>query len=309
MDLNDLQCFTQVVRHGGFTAAARATGEPKSKLSKCVARLERDLGVRLIERSTRSIRVTDIGHEIYRQCEIIAGGIETTQALAARTQGTVSGPLHVSCPPALLQMVGTAIFTEFLARYPEVRLRLRVSNQPVDLINEQVDVAIRVRTKLETDHSLTMRTLGRSGLILVASPKILEGVRLDEPSNLATLPTLSMNDSPERARWDLVSAGGDATTVVHAPRLCCESIDMLRDAALAGLGVALIPQDICLCALHKGDLVQVLPDWGTPEGIVHLVFTTPRGMLPAVRAFVDHYAAAFTQMRERAGRDERQQAA
>src|SRR6516164_1964867 len=96
MDLNDLQGFAQVVRHGGFTAAAKATGETKSSLSKRVARLERQLGVRLVERSTRSIRVTDVGREIYQQCEIIGEGIEATEAIVARSQNEISGSVRVA---------------------------------------------------------------------------------------------------------------------------------------------------------------------------------------------------------------------
>ena len=100
-DLNDLHYFAQVVRHGGFSAASRATGQPKSKLSKRVAQLERDLGVRLIERSTRRIRVTDIGHEVFRQCEAIENGVEATEAIVARSRSDVQRTLRVSCPPSL----------------------------------------------------------------------------------------------------------------------------------------------------------------------------------------------------------------
>jgi len=100
-DLNDLQYFAQVVRHGGFSAASRATGEPKAKLSKRVAQLERDLGVRLIERSTRSIHVTEIGRDVFAQCEVIAGGLEATEAIVARSRDEVRGSLRVSCPPQL----------------------------------------------------------------------------------------------------------------------------------------------------------------------------------------------------------------
>ena len=98
---SDIQYFARMVRHGGFSAASRVTGEPKSKLSKRVAQLERDLGVRLIERSTRSIHVTEIGRDVFAQCEVIAGGLEATEAIVARSRDEVRGSLRVSCPPQL----------------------------------------------------------------------------------------------------------------------------------------------------------------------------------------------------------------
>ena len=141
-DLNDLQYFAQVVRHGGFSAASRATGEPKSKLSKRVAQLERDLGVRLIERSTRSIQVTEIGRDVFAQCEVIAGGLEATEAIVARSRDEVRGSLRVSCPPQLPHILGPGPLTTFLSRYPLVRVQLHLSNRRVDLINERYDIAL-----------------------------------------------------------------------------------------------------------------------------------------------------------------------
>src|ERR1700730_3013465 len=148
-DLNDLQYFAQVVRHGGFSAASRATGEPKSKLSKRVAQLEPDLGVRLIERSTRSIRVTEIGRDVFAQCEVITGGLEATEAIVARSRDEVRGSLRVSCPPQLPHILGSGPMTTFLSRYPLVRVQLHLSNRRVDLINERYDIAIRIRSNFE----------------------------------------------------------------------------------------------------------------------------------------------------------------
>jgi len=189
--------------------------------------------------------------------------------------------------------------TTFLSRYPLVRVQLHLSNRRVDLINQRYDIAIRIRSKFETDQSLTMRKLGTSHLVLVAEPSLLAGRIIRTPEDLALLPTVSMGEQMDRDRWDLVSAAGEERSHVHAPRLCCEDLGMLRAAALAGLGVALLPEDSCVDDVRRGALIQVLPQWSTPEGVVHLVFTTTRGMLPAVRAFVDHFAEAFSIMRGR----------
>jgi DNA-binding transcriptional LysR family regulator len=298
-DLNDLHYFAQVVRHGGFSAASRATGEPKSKLSKRVAQLERDLGVRLIERSTRSVQVTEIGRDVFAQCEVIASGLEATEAIVARSRDEVRGSLRVSCPPQLPHILGPGAMTTFLSRYPLVRVQLHLSNRRVDLINERYDIAFRIQSNFETDQSLTLRKLGTSHLVLVAEPSLLAGRIIRTPEDLALLPTVSMGEHMDRDRWDLVSAEGEERSHVHAPRLCCEDLGMLRAAALAGLGVALLPEDSCVEDVRRGALDHILPQWSTPEGVVHLVFTTTRGMLPAVRAFVDHFAQAFSVMRGR----------
>ena len=134
MDLDDLRSFAQVVRHGGFSAAERATGERKAKLSRRVARLEQVLGVRLIERSTRNLRVTDVGREIYRQCETIAEGIDATQAIAARARSQISGNLRIACPPGLARYLRTDVFARFLLLYPDVHLEMHISSQRIDLI-------------------------------------------------------------------------------------------------------------------------------------------------------------------------------
>jgi DNA-binding transcriptional LysR family regulator len=144
-----------------------------------------------------------------------------------------------------------------------------------------------------------MRNLGSSHLVLVAEPSLASGRIIRTPEDLALLPTVSMGQHMDRDRWDLVSAAGEKRSYVHAPRLCCEDLGMLRAAALAGLGVALLPEDSCVEDARRGALDHVLPQWSTPEGVVHLVFTTTRGMLPAVRAFVDHFAQAFSIMRGR----------
>src|SRR6266403_2255608 len=119
-----------------FSAASRATGELKSKLSKRVAQLEQDLGVRLIERSTRSLQLTEIGRHVLTQCEIIAGGLEATEAIVARSRDEIRGSLRVSCPPQLPHVLGAGTMTTFLIRYPLVRVQLHLSNRRVDLINQ-----------------------------------------------------------------------------------------------------------------------------------------------------------------------------
>jgi DNA-binding transcriptional LysR family regulator len=295
-DLNDLQCFARVVRHGGFTAAAKATGEAKGSLSKRVARLERQLGVRLIERSTRSIRVTDVGREIYRQCEIIADGVDATEAIVARAQNEVSGSVRVACLPGLAQYMGPRVFVDFLARYPLVRLQLHISDRRIALIAEDFDVAFRALAQMDFDQSLTVRSLELSRRILLAAPSLLADGAPETVDDLSRFPSLAIGLPQNQDVWELTNAAGETRSFSHRPRFFGSDLTTLREAAIAGLGICCLPEETCAAELQSGALVQVLPDWQGPDTNIHLVFTTPRGLRPAVRAFIDHVVSAFSEL-------------
>ncbi|MEW7001516.1 LysR substrate-binding domain-containing protein [Serratia ureilytica] len=218
-DLNDLQLFALVVRHGGFAAAERASGEAKSKLSKRVARLEASYGARLIERSTRSFRVTDIGRDVYRQCEAIIERLEATDAIVARARDEVSGCLRISSPPGLMQYYNSHLLLGFMARYPDVRVQLLIHERHVDLINEKIDVAFRITSHFDQDQSLIKRDLGVRQRILVAGAQLVEkaGSLPQSFEQLASLPTLSMGEWLDRDRWEFEDNAGNQRTFVHVP--------------------------------------------------------------------------------------------
>ncbi len=288
-DLNDFYFFAAVVNHGGFSAAARALRVPKSKLSKHVTGLEKRLGVRMIERSTRKFRVTELGQEFYRHCEAIVAGAEEAEAIVARAKSEPHGTLRVSCPTGFSNHVMAEVLPGFMQSYPKLRVEVMSTNRRVDLIEERVDVAFRVRTKLDNDSSLTVRILGNSRVLLVASPSFAKAHAAKlKIETLGTLPTLSFLESAERDTWLLSHADGRTAEVVHRPILGCGDFNVLVAAAAAGLGVSLVPEENCGAAIRAGTLVQVLPEWTHSEGIVHLVFTSKRGLLPATRAFIDY---------------------
>lgn len=290
-DLNDFAYFAEVVGHGGFAAAGRALREPKSKLSRRIAGLEERLGLRLIERSSRRFRVTEVGQAFYERCRAILAEAEQAEALVAQAQAEPHGRVRFSCPTGMIELVSGLVST-FLARYPKVRLQLIAIDRPVDLIEERIDVALRVRSVLVGDAELTMRSLGDSLRILVASPQL--AVRLQDPEHLARLPTLATSDEDGEVEWHLQTDDGRAHVHRHVPRLGCGDFYAVRDAAIAGLGVALLPDHLCRQALDRGQLVHVLPEWRGHRGLVHLVFTTRRGLSPAVRALIDHLAGGFS---------------
>ena len=290
-DLNDYVYFAEVVTHGGFAPAGRALRQPKSKLSRRIAGLEARLGVRLIERSTRRFQVTEVGRAFYERCRAIMLDAEQAEAVVAQAHAEPHGRVRFSCPTGLVEILAP-IIPAYLARFPKVRLQMIAVDRPVDLIAERIDVALRVRTALTGDATLTMRSLGRSRRILIAAPRLAmeAGASLEA---LASLPTLATIDDADEIEWHLEHSAGAAHVLRHSPRMSCSDFGAIREAAVAGLGIGLLPDHSCREHLEAGHLVRVFPEWSGHEGIVHLVFTTRRGLPPAVRSFIDHLAATF----------------
>ena len=290
-DLNDYAYYAGVVAHGGFAAAGRALREPKSKLSRRIAALEARLGVRLIERSSRRFRVTEVGQAFYERCRAMIEEVERADAIVAEAQAEPHGRVRFSCPTGLIEVIEPIVIA-YMARYPKVRLQLVATDRPVDLIEERIDLALRVRVTLTSDAALTMRSLGYSSRILVGSAQIASRIA-GEISALANVPTLGTSDELGQVDWYLERDDGASHHLRHEPRMTCSDFTAVRAAAIANMGVALLPDHSCFEALRSGQLMHLLPDWRAQKGIVHLVFTTRRGLPPSVRALIDHLASQF----------------
>ena len=286
--LDDLYYYAMVVRHGGFAAAGRALGVPKSRLSRHVNTLEEQLGVRLLQRSTRRFVVTDTGQQLFRHCEAMLAQAEAALEVVETARSEPRGRIRVACPVAVAENMLAPVLPGFLARHPQVRVDLVVSNRRVDLLGEGFDAALRVRTAPSGEDGVVMRSFAELCELLVASPAYLAAAGVPEvPADLATHQILAFDAERERHAWQLRSADGSESRVELQPRLCCHSFPVLLQSALAGLGIALLPESTVRAALARGDLLPVLPRWSLPQGIFHVVFPHRRGLLPAVRAFID----------------------
>lgn len=291
-DINDYVLFAEVVAHGGFAAASRVLRTPKSTISRRIAGLEARLGVRLIERSTRRFRVTEVGQAFYERCRTIILDVQQADSVVSEALSEPRGLIRCSCPLGLMPTLSKA-YNTFLARFPKARLQVVAVDRPVDLIEERIDIAIRVRVRLDTDASLIVRTLGHSSRILVAAPVVASLCASGDIAVLSTLPTLATTDQMGEIAWEFTGPDDTSHTIRSEPRMTCVDYVSLRDATAAGLGVALLPDHVCREQLASGALVHVFPEWKTERGIVHLVFTTRRGLPPVVRAFIDHVASIF----------------
>ncbi|MCV3737921.1 LysR family transcriptional regulator [Rhizobium sp. TRM96647] len=288
-DLNDLALFAAVVKNKGFTAAATALGVPKSKISKRVAQLEDRLGVRLLERSTRKLRVTDIGQTFYERCETILAGVDEAETIVAAAKSEPAGPIRLSMPPGFAPMMAHILPT-FLKRYPQVRLAVVMTNRPVDLIEERIDVALRVRESYDGDQSVVVRKFTSTRQFLAASPSFVAAHGPIVLENLPKLPTLAIQEHTGRAVWSLMNSAGEVCDIAHIPTLSSVEFGMLERAAIEGVGIGLLPDNIVERGFRAGLLVPVLPEWSSPEQSMHAAFTSRHGMLPAVRALIDYLA-------------------
>ena len=222
---------------------------------------------------------------------------ESAQAAAdtvAQVQTTPRGTIRVSCPVTLAQTVVAELMPRFLAQYPEVRIDMLVSNRPVNLLDEGIDVALRVRQTLDDSGSLVVKRLGHSRSVLVASPVLLarQGTPT-RPEELGQLDTVAMSAVDGRSSIRLVGPGGATHVFEHRPRYTADDLLAVRAAVLGGVGMSFLPDYLCTEGLGSGQLVHVLPGWEPPPGILHAVFPSRRGLLPAVRALLDFLGELF----------------
>lgn len=276
MDLNALTDFTLLAANGSLGKASRASGRSKATLSRRIAELEEQLGVRLIERSARGLKLTEAGQQLVDRTE---GPMqEVAEAMNAARDGLSAprGRLRIAAPVLFSQLSMGRIGADFCARYPEVSLDVVAEDRAVDLVEEQFDVAIRINPS--PDSRLVGRCFAKDRLVVVAAP----AVPVPDPGDVRPVPAIVYANA-QATEWRL---DGGRLVLAPEPRLRLSSFLMVRDAAVAGAGAALIPQSIAWNQLTRGELVQ----WGVVTGVdvaLWVLHTSRRLPAPKVRAFVD----------------------
>ena len=288
VDMNDMTVFAAVVEHSGFSAAGRALGLPKSNVSRRVARLEDALGARLLERSTRRLRLTEVGTIYHRHCRRIVEEAEHAERSVDELLEVPRGLLRVAATITAGQQLLGPLVAEFLTGHPEIDLDLTLTNRPVDAIEEGFDVVVRVGAL--ADSGLIAKALGASRFHLYAGTAYM-GARdaPDDPAMLAGHDCLVMGEDPSPTTWRLSSRGGERTIRVR-PRVTVNDYTTLRRVAVDGGGIAPLPSYMCDELEQSGELIRVLPGWSLPPVPFHAVFPSHRGATPKVRAFLDFLA-------------------
>ncbi|WP_454674119.1 LysR substrate-binding domain-containing protein [Achromobacter pestifer] len=295
-DLNDLYYFVQVVNHSGFAQCGRALDIPKSRLSRRIAELEHRLGLRLLQRSTRSFSVTEIGQEYYTQCLSMLAGAEAAQAVIDRMQAEPQGTVRVAAPPALIDYGIGDMIARFMSKRPRVHVYLKSSNRPVDVLRESFDLALRVRFGPIEDSELIMKPLGHSRQKLVASPDLIRQHTLRSLEDLASLPSVALGSDVREMQWNIDDGKGRPRLVQINPRLVTDDMMALKSAALQGVGVAVLPLLMVHEELRQGTLIDVCPTWRPEQGHVHAVFPSRRGLVPAVRELLEFLGNAYREI-------------
>ena len=284
MDLNEIIVFAQVVQTGSFVGAARALEMPKSTVSRKVSDLEARLGARLLQRTTRKLNLTDVGHAYYQHAARVVAEIEEAELAVTRMQQTPRGLLRVTAPLNFGELA--PVIASFLERHPEVRVEMVCTDRVVDLVEEGFDVAIR--TGQLADSTLISRSLGGLQSYLVASGAFLEKHGTpQEPRDLERFDCLVFGAGAARASWKL-SRGEQMLSVNVRARLIVNDFDFLEQTVQAGLGIALLPVSRATLHLRAGRLTRVLPQWCSPETPVHAVYPSTRHLSPKVMAFLEH---------------------
>lgn len=300
-NFNLLSTFIRVVDSGSFTRAAEALRQPKSRVSRRMAALERDLGVTLLYRTTRQFRPTAEGQALYERCREHVYELEAAAQAFREGGGEPAGVLRVSAPEDFGFFLLGPVLAELAATYPKLVVDLRLSGDYVDLVGEGIDVAIRIG-ELE-DRAMKRKMLGRVAFALVASPAYLENApRIAALADLADHPTLAFLAESEEGAWSLRRAGSSRFERVRLRFAgLANNPKVLLDMALAGRGVALVPEFAALDSLREGKLRRVLPEYGGDFSPVQFVWPAQRETSPKVRAFVEVVTRRLSTYFDRSG--------
>jgi DNA-binding transcriptional LysR family regulator len=287
-NLDDLYLFVRVVEARGFSAAERATGIAKSRLSRRIAALEARLGARLVHRDTHSFDLTPLGETVYRHARNMVAEAESAQAAVNEALAEPTGLLRINASLLMGETILGGLLAEFAKQYPKVRIHLTLTNRYVDLVAERIDLAFRAANAPLESEDVVARELALAPNVLVGSPELI--ARCGDPADpaaLAALPCLAYG-APEIVRdWRFISPGGEAIEHRVDPIFIAENFVALREAALAGLGFAQLPLHICAASIAEGRLMAAMRGWRSQPARYYVIYPTRRGTVPAIRLLIE----------------------
>ena len=292
LNLNDLYLFVQIVDHQGFSSASRQLGIPKATLSKRVAALENNLGVRLIQRTSRRFTVTDIGNDFYRHAAAMIIEAEAAENVVRGRLAEPNGRVRISASVPTAQLLLVPHLSEIALRYPKLRIELEVTDRFVDIVQEGFDLVVRDHFAKLPDSELIQRQLCTEPICLIASEHYLARYgRPHSPHELANHHGLLT--SAADTCWLLGNTAGERIKISPHPRFVSNETTTLLDAASKGLGIVCLPLSCCSKELSAQIVVRVLPEWNAGMVTTTLLMPHRRGLLPSVRAVADFLVERF----------------
>ncbi|MCC6620452.1 MAG: LysR family transcriptional regulator [Deltaproteobacteria bacterium] len=297
--LHLMAIFAYVVDANGFSAAARRLGMSKSAVSKAVSELEEHLGVRLLQRTTRSLRLTDAGIHFHARASLILREAEQAELEVGRLDGRPRGKVRVNAPLALGRRFVLPVVIDLLRQHPELEIELNLQDDYVDLVQSGTDVAVRVGRVL--GNSLVAKKIAPVRAFLVATPSYLAAHGTPEaPEDLTRHPFI-LYTLTSRPGELLLEKDGERVTVKIEGALRTNNGDAVLDAALAGAGIAFSPEFIGASEICRGDLVRILPDWSLPPSAIHVVYAEAGPVTAAVRLLIDALVERVHELRRLSG--------
>ena len=296
LNLNDLYFFVQVIEQGGFSAASRRLGNPKSTISKRVAALEESLGTRLVHRTSRSLALTDAGRDFFDHARAALVEAEAAESVVRRRLAEPSGTVRLTASVPTTQFDLADHLPAFALAHPKVHVLVHATDRFVDLVQEGFDIAVRSHFGPLPDSALVQRRVAVQPVFLVAAPSYLD--RRGVPGRPADLDVHDgLPTGPDKGAWRFRNQAGVELEVTPKPRMTADESMVLLKAAAAGLGVACLPEGICRSYLESGELIRLLPDWTAGEVTTTILVPHRRGQLPAVRAMVEFLSARLADAR------------
>ncbi len=301
-DLNDMMIFLAVIEAGSFTLAADRLGMPKANVSRKVSRLEKNLNVILLERSTRSQHLTEAGRRYLAHCKRIHTELDLATASVCELFHSYAGDLKIGASVATGQQILRPAISRFMHQYPDLKVQLNIVNRRVDFIEEGFDVVIRIGQL--KDSMLMAKKLGTVSRKIFSSPSYLAKQgnpdrveKLSEHQLLIMNPLNNSGSFPENNdfKLNLLSATSEGITVTCQPRLLVDDFSILKQSIVDGVGIAVLPDYMCRQEVAAGHLVNILPDWGMAKVDVYALYPKHRAKIPKVKAFIDFVSKLYSE--------------
>lgn len=286
MDLNHVSAFVRVVQDGSFTAAAKALGLPKSSVSRSIAQLEQDLGVRLLHRTTRKLHLTDAGAAFHNRVSRALADIDEAKSATADLQRELRGPIRLTAPVDLGVWAVASIVSRFVRRHPDVEIETKLAARVVDLVGEGFDLGVRAGPL--RDQSLIARRVGGLEMGLYASSKYV--ARRGQPASfddIASHDCVMLRSENGTMGWTLTGPDNEERSVTPRGKIFADDISFLKKSVLAGGGIAFLPEFVCGREQQSGKLVRLFPEWRLSGAALHVVYPSARYVPQRVIVFRD----------------------
>jgi len=284
VDLNQILIFVKVAESGSFTKAAELLKQPKSRISRRLAALEKSLGTQLIYRTTRQMQLTETGKDYFRRCAPLIQDLENANNAMTSHAEEISGTLRITAPEDYGKYILAPLIDEFMKKHPKIKIEVILSGAYLDLVKESIDIAFRIGNL--KDAAMKSKRISSILAILVASPAFLEKhPPITKPEQLANVPCLSFRFG-QRNQWRLIREKQDIKVKVQGP-IIANSPEFIYHCTLLGRGIGMIPEFLCAEALQNGRLVQVLKGWTSEATPIHILTPVQKDIPLRTKAFMD----------------------